>query len=164
TITIISPATTPEAMWFVFLSGAVAICAMILPGISGSFILVLLGKYQFVLDAVSSFKLNVIAVIGAGAVCGLLGFSNILSWLLSRYRDTTIAVLAGFMVGSLNKIWPWKIMDPARGTLDHPVWVNALPSNFLGMNQQAFLPAFLIALVGFCLIFVIEKQANKFEK
>lgn len=102
------PVSTPESPWFIFLCGAVAICAMILPGISGSFILLLLGKYQFIMDAVHQRDLAVIAVFVAGIVVGILSFVRVLGWLFSRYHDATIAILTGFVLGSLNKIWPWK--------------------------------------------------------
>jgi len=107
-VTIITPAEANSSYAFVFLSGSIAICAMILPGISGSFILVLLGMYKFILGAVSAVNLPVIAIFMAGAAIGIIIFSNVLSWLLKRYYELTIAMLAGFMIGSLNKVWPWK--------------------------------------------------------
>ncbi|MFZ7126800.1 MAG: DUF368 domain-containing protein [Desulfobacterales bacterium] len=118
------PVETPNAAWFLFLSGSVAICAMILPGISGSFILVLLGKYHYVLDAVNQRDLASLIVFAAGAAVGLLSFVRLLNWLLERYRDPTLALLAGLMVGSLRKIWPWK--TAAAGMLP----VNVFPASF----------------------------------
>ena len=103
-ITMATPTQTPNGYWFVFLSGAIAICAMILPGISGSFILLLLGKYFFVLSAVTSFNIPVLGVFAAGALVGIISFSNLLTWLLRKYHDVTIGILAGFMIGSLNKL------------------------------------------------------------
>ena len=103
------PLQTPEAPWFLFLSGAIAICAMILPGISGAFILVLLGKYQYVLAAVNDRDILTIALVGAGAAFGIVTFARILSWLFKNHRDTTIASLTGLMLGSLRKVWPWKV-------------------------------------------------------
>mgnify|MGYP001053328628 CR=1 FL=1 len=102
------PRQTPDTWWFLFLSGALAICAMILPGVSGAFILVLLGKYQYLLSAVTRQDLAVIAIVGAGAVVGLVTFAQILNWLFSRYHDLTVALLTGLMLGSLRKVWPWK--------------------------------------------------------
>jgi putative membrane protein len=102
------PVQTPEALWFVFLSGALAICAMILPGISGAFILLLLGKYQFIMDAVHHRDLAVVLVFMAGMGVGILCFVRVLGWLFAKYHDLTIAILTGFVAGSLNKIWPWK--------------------------------------------------------
>lgn len=103
------PVTTPDAPWFLILSGAIAICAMILPGISGAFLLVLLGKYEFILSAVNNRELLPIAYVGIGAVVGIIAFSQILGWLFQRYHDITVALLTGLMIGSLRKIWPWKI-------------------------------------------------------
>lgn len=94
--------------WFLFLAGALAICAMILPGISGAFILVLLGAYGPVLQAINNRDFKTIAIIGAGAIVGLLSFAKLLKWLFSHYRNLTLAILTGFIFGSLNKIWPWK--------------------------------------------------------
>lgn len=104
----LTPAQTPEAAWFIFLSGAVAICAMILPGISGAFILVLLGKYQYILGALLALDLLTILVFMAGAAFGLLAFSSVLRWLLHYHHDLTVAALLGFMIGALREIWPWK--------------------------------------------------------
>lgn len=115
-ITVSSAAQTPDALWFIFICGAVAICAMILPGISGSFILLLMGKYEYILSALTNLKIGVLAVFAAGAVIGLLSFSHFLSWLLRRFHDVTVSLLAGFMLGSLNKVWPWKIhIDKVTG-------------------------------------------------
>lgn len=97
-----------DALWYIFISGMIAICAMILPGISGSFILLLLGSYTVVLGAIKEKNLAIIIVFSLGAVIGLLSFSRFLKWLFSRYHDLTIALLSGFLLGSLNKIWPWK--------------------------------------------------------
>ncbi|HNT51661.1 MAG TPA: DUF368 domain-containing protein, partial [Cyclobacteriaceae bacterium] len=107
-ITIVSPAETPSNLFFIFCCGAIAICAMILPGISGAFILLLLGKYEYMITALTEFNIPVIMVFVAGCVLGLLGFSHFLNWILKNYRYATLAVLAGFMLGSLNKVWPWK--------------------------------------------------------
>ncbi|WP_417858440.1 DUF368 domain-containing protein [Xanthomarina gelatinilytica] len=93
---------------FLFLAGAIAICAMILPGISGSFILVILGAYKTLSDSIHDWDFKRIAIFGVGAVVGLLSFSRVLKWLFKHYHNTTLALLTGFIVGSLNKIWPWK--------------------------------------------------------
>ncbi len=155
-ITTITPAQTREAYWFVFLSGSIAICAMILPGISGSFILLLLGKYQFILNAVSELKLLILGIFTAGAVTGLILFSKILSWLLKKFHYPTIALLAGFMGGSLNKIWPWKVTTETfidRHGVEQPlVQKNVLPEITEG---SGFFTAVLIAIAGFSLIFII---------
>jgi len=107
-ITIVSPSETPTGYAFIFFCGALAICAMILPGISGAFILLLLGKYEFMINALIEFNIPVILVFVLGCILGLLGFSRFLNWILTHYRFPTLALLAGFMIGSLNKVWPWK--------------------------------------------------------
>jgi putative membrane protein len=161
-ITMVSPAETTTAYWFVFISGALAICAMILPGISGSFILLLLGKYQFVLNAVNEAKLDVIAILGIGAVVGLLSFSNLLSWLLRKYHDFTVALLAGFMIGSLNKIWPWKValetFIDSHGVVKPLVESNVTPAKYaLSTGSEPMLfPAILLATAGFMIIYLVE--------
>jgi putative membrane protein len=102
------PVSTPETPWFLFMSGALAICAMILPGISGAFILVLLGKYHFVLEAVNQKDIVTLGIVASGAAVGLISFVRLLSWLFKKYHEMTIAILVGLMLGSLRKIWPWK--------------------------------------------------------
>ena len=112
----VTPTTTPETTWFLFLSGAIAINAMILPGISGAYILVLLGKYKYILSAVNSRDILTLAIVLAGAAVGLTTFVRLLSWLLDKYRNITMALLSGLMIGSLRRLWPWKddanIMTP----------------------------------------------------
>ena len=169
-ITEITPAETTEAYWFIFLSGALAICAMILPGISGSFILLLLGKYQFVLGAVNQAKFDVIAVLGIGAIVGLLSFSNLLSWLLKKFHEVTIAVLAGFMIGSLNKIWPWKMTletyTDSHGAIKPLVEKNVLPGTFetaTGQDPKLW-AAIGLMLFGFLVIMVMENFTGKKHK
>ncbi len=160
------PAQTPEALWFVFLTGAVAICAMILPGISGSFILVLMGKYRYVLGAVEAFRVDVIAVFMVGCVVGLLAFSRLLSWLLARYYDLTIAVLTGFMVGSLNKVWPWKyVLDTYfdRHGVERPLREqNVLPHVFSELTHQdaQVWIALPLAVMGFLLVYTLERYTR----
>ncbi len=160
-ITTITPAQTSEAYWFILFSGSLAICAMILPGISGSFILLLLGKYQFILNAVSEFKIAVLGIFVVGAVFGLIAFSNFLSWLLKKFRYETIAVLAGFMGGSLNKIWPWKETTETyidRHGIEQPLMQrNVWPE--LSLDSD-LLPAFMIAAFGFSVIFIIIRLSK----
>ena len=151
------PVQTPEASWFLFLSGMLAICAMILPGISGSFILVLLGKYQFVLAAVNQRDVASLAIVGAGAVVGIVTFAQVLAWLFKRYHDATIAVLIGLMAGSLRKIWPWKetvasIID-RHGEVLPTVQRNHLPAALTG---ELFL-ALGLAIAGFIVVLVLER-------
>ena len=111
----LSPTQTPDGLWFIFLSGAIAICAMVLPGISGSFILLILGKYQYIMGVISDLvsgvdfgrNLLILGVFAIGAIVGILGFSKFLHWLLARWNKETLIVLAGFIIGSLVKVWPW---------------------------------------------------------
>lgn len=161
-ISLVSPSETTDAWWFIFVSGMIAICAMILPGISGSFILLLMGKYAFMMTAIKEFNIPIIIVFAAGAIIGLLAFSHILFWLLKKYYKQTIALLAGFMAGSLVKVWPWKIESLTYTGIDYP----ALPSHFeqhTGISAQ--LPyAIAFVLIGFGLVFAIEYIAKAMQK
>ncbi len=113
-----SPTTTPDDLWFIFICGAIAVCTMILPGISGSFILVILGKYDYIMQAVNQLNLPVLLVFGVGCVIGILGFSKFLHWLLKRYERATMLTLVGFVIGALVKVWPWNDMTAvAEGQL-----------------------------------------------
>ena len=169
-ITVLTPAEANTTWWFIFVSGAIAICAMILPGISGSFILVLLGMYKFILEAVSAFNIQVILVFLAGAVIGIISFSNILSWLLRKYHDLTIGLLAGFMVGSLNKIWPWKKVVETfvdrHGELKPLIEENVLPGTFEAVtgSPAMVIGAIALAIAGFALIFVLEGMTSTKKK
>jgi len=159
-ITVASPAQTSEAYWFVFLSGALAICAMILPGISGSFILLLLGKYKFILGAVSELKIGVILTFIAGCFVGLLTFARLLSYMFKHAHQLTIALLTGFMMGSLNKVWPWK--ETLETTIDRHgeviplVEESVMPYNFQG--EPNVIAAIILAVLGFVLIWILEKS------
>ena len=102
------PAETPKTPAFTFLCGMIAIMAMILPGISGSFLLLIMGQYAYIIGAIKDFDIKIMVTFGAGAVIGLMGFSRILSWMLARFHNVMVAVLIGFMAGSLRKIWPFK--------------------------------------------------------
>jgi len=157
-ITMATPAKTPDEWWFVFLCGAVAICAMILPGISGSFILVLMGKYFYIMDAVKSLKLSVLLIFGAGIIVGITSFSRFLSFALRRFHDITIAVLAGFMLGSLNKVWPWKeaieTYTDSHGAVKALTERNILPDSLLWQ-------AVLLAVAGFLTVWFIERLSVK---
>lgn len=164
-ITSITPATTTDASWFIVLSGALASCAMILPGISGSFILLLLGKYSFALHAVNEVIIFDLILLGVGAVSGLILFANFLSWLLRKYHDLTIAMLVGFMLGSLNKIWPWKETLKTmmvEGELKPLLEKNVLPS--IGNKQDQFWLALLMFAAGIALIVIIELVLTRSRK
>jgi putative membrane protein len=162
-ITILPPMSSPDALWFIFLSGAIAICAMILPGISGSFILLLLGSYEYVLTSLKDVKITIIAVFAAGCVTGLLSFSRFLNWMFKKHHDLTVALLTGFLVGSLNKIWPWKKVLQTRinshGKEVPYIEENVLPQHYDGESQ--LIMAVIMLLVGFSLILAIEKMAEK---
>lgn len=166
-VTTFTPAETGEAYWFIFIAGAIAICAMILPGISGAFILLILGKYQFILQAVSSLDLPVLAIFGAGVVTGLLSFANLLSWLLRRFHDITIALLSGFIIGSLNKIWPWKVTISStidsHGEILPLVQRNISPGKFYDLtgNDSMLIPAISLCIAAIILIVVLEQLASK---
>lgn len=103
----LSPTQTPDAMWFIFICGVVGICSMILPGLSGSLILMILGKYDYIIGAISDMNIGPLAVFAAGCVVGILAFAKLLHWLLARYERGTMLVLIGFVAGSLVKVWPW---------------------------------------------------------
>ena len=103
----LTPSQTPDNLLFIFLCGAVAICTMILPGISGSFILVVMGKYDYMMSAVSNLDWGVLAVFALGCLAGILAFAKLLHWLLARWETQTMLVLTGFVLGSLVKVWPW---------------------------------------------------------
>ncbi|WP_454976411.1 DUF368 domain-containing protein [Capnocytophaga bilenii] len=164
-ITVIPPLVngSNENVFFIFLCGALAICAMILPGISGAFILVLLGAYHTVLDALSSWNFKIILIFGMGALTGILSFSKALKWLFAKYRNLTFAGLTGFIIGSLNKVWPWKETlqtDPLNGSVIHEK--SVLPSTFemITHNDAQVVTALLLAIVGFFVIYGIEKWSN----
>jgi putative membrane protein len=161
-ITSVTPAQTPDDAWFIILSGALGSCAMILPGISGSFILLLLGKYEFALEAVNNVNIKDLLLLGAGAAVGLISFAKLLSWLFKKYHNLTIAVLAGFMIGSLNKIWPWKetletviINEEVKPLVEK----NILPQ--LSNGDHHFWAGILFILAGAALIALIEIVLNK---
>lgn len=179
-ITIASPASSPEGFPYLFLSGFIAIIAMILPGVSGAFILLLLGAYEIVINIINQlreglFNANThvlgqaflkLAVFGLGAVFGIKLFSGVLNWMFRHYKNTTLALLTGFMVGSLNKIWPWKETLSWR-TNSHNEQVPVLqksisPFHFEGDSQ--LLLACLVAVAGFLTIYLLEKIAVKAQK
>ncbi|RHJ94880.1 DUF368 domain-containing protein [Parabacteroides bouchesdurhonensis] len=160
-ITVATPAETSNNYLFIFLCGAIAICAMILPGISGSFILVLLGKYFYIMEAVKTFNIPVMLVFICGAAIGITSFSRILSFALRKFHDITISVLAGFMLGSLNKVWPWKetveTYIDSHGVTKPLVEVNIMP------NQLVW-EAVGLMIIGFAMVYFLEKLSMKGTK
>jgi len=170
----LSPTQTPDGLWFIFLSGAIAICAMILPGISGSFILLILGKYQYMMGCISDLvsgvnfgqNLLILCIFGIGAVVGILGFSKFLHWLLARWNKETLIVLAGFIIGSLVKVLPWsnteaivlsQFPDAAllAESLDGHLPAEVL-AQYSGSTDPHIAGAILFALIGFGLVTGIE--------
>jgi putative membrane protein len=150
------PAATPDALWFLFVSGMLAICAMILPGVSGAYILVLLGKYHYALEAINERDLLALFILTAGAAVGLLSFVRIIGWLLNKCHDVTMAVLIGLMLGSLRRIWPWKetlwIFSEGHGGEAAALQVNILPNSFNG----EVIGAILSMSLGVLLILVMN--------
>lgn len=176
-ITIADPVGSPDSTWFLFFAGFIAIIAMILPGISGAFILLLLGAYTTVIGIVTKLgegitTLNSSLVLGAlgkllifaiGAVIGLKVFSRVLNWMFKHHKNLILAVLTGFMVGALNKIWPWKEVLQYR--MNHAgeqvpfIERSILPQNYDGNPQILY--AMLFAIIGFLTIFLLERVAVK---
>ena len=146
-----------------FLAGAVAICAMILPGISGSFILLLLGMYEVILTAVKNLELGTLALFAAGCAAGLLSFSRLLNWLFTHYRTPTLTLMAGFLLGSLNKVWPWKYTTSytfnRHGEQLPLVQDNVSPFNYETLTgHNAFtLEALVLMLIGVGIVLYIER-------
>lgn len=156
------PGTTPDAPWFIFLSGFLAICAMILPGISGAYVLVLLGKYHYILEAINDRDLWTLLILVAGAVVGLLSFVRAIEWLFKRYHDLTMAILTGLMLGSLRKIWPWKetvsTLFDSHGEEVPPLQANTLPPSLDSEVGAALLFMFLGFLVVFGMNFWTRRR------
>ena len=157
------PIHTPEALWFIFLCGFVAICAMILPGISGAFILLILGKYEFITGTLKNpFILQnmiIMIVFCLGCLIGLVSFSRVLNYLLSRFHNLTLAFLTGLITGSLQKIWPWKqiietqiIRGKEHVIWGHPIWPAGI--------DQEFIMALFMAILGFVAVWVIERMSG----
>ncbi|WP_054113896.1 DUF368 domain-containing protein [Marinagarivorans algicola] len=169
-ISLAAPTQLPGHWWVMFLGGFIAICAMILPGISGSFLLLLMGLYPVFLGAVNHLEWDLLISFGAGAVCGLMVFSRALSWLLNHYHQVTVATLTGFLVGSLNVTWPWK--EPVVTMLNrHGEEVvvqssNVLPAQFATVTGQSpdTLLAITFAIAGVMLVLIAEFFASKFGK
>lgn len=182
-VTIANVSEDSDSLAFLFFAGALAISAMILPGISGSFILVLLGAYQPVMtaikNAVAAIKLAdfgaiitaslPLAVVGLGCIIGLLSFSRVLSWLFKNQEKITLATLTGFMIGSLNKIWPWKeTLDSrinSKGLTVPTVTGNISPEKYEQINaiDSNLSGAVMFAVIGFVIVFALEFVGNKFK-
>lgn len=176
-ITAMTPAQLPDGMVYIFFAGSLAICAMILPGISGSFILLMLGAYSIILGSVSGMidtaragewsafagHLSLMGVFAAGCVVGLTSFSRALTWMFKNAYNVTIALLSGFMAGSLNKVWPWKNTLEWR-TNSHGVEVPLIQENVSPLMYEGGEPVILFAIilmvVGFGVVFILERIAE----
>ncbi len=166
-ITVASPLQLGHDPLSLFLAGAIAICAMILPGISGSFILVLLGLYSFVLTAVKGLDITVLLIFASGCLVGLVSFAGILRWLLVRWRDLTLTFLTGLMIGSLNKIWPWKQTltwrTDSQGEQVPVLQTSLWPEQFAQLSGQdpQLLLAIGLAVAGIVLVLGLEWLAAR---
>lgn len=169
-ITVTAPAQGTEALWFVFVSGAIAISALMLPGVSGSFVLLLLGMYSFVIGSVENLLRNqewssliVVLVFAGGCLIGLATFSRVLSWAFKHYHNTTMAALTGFMIGSLNKLWPWHNVVSTRvngkGEIVPLIEKNVLPGAYEG--QPMIVAVVFLVVAGFLLVWIIDRLGKK---
>lgn len=169
-ITVAEPISWGRDLPSIFLAGAIAICAMLLPGVSGSFILLLMGLYGYILGAIKSIELSVMVVFAAGCAFGLVAFARLLKALLERFHDVTLALLAGFMLGSLNKIWPWRqavqTLQQADGTMlvlrEEKLW----PWQYTQITGESshLLPGIILAVTAILLIFSLEYYAYRVQK
>lgn len=169
-LTLITPMQAELTSLTVFLAGTVAICAMILPGISGSFILLLLGLYGPIMGAIKGLDLSILGLFLGGCVVGLLSFSHLLSWMFRHFHQVTLALLTGFMIGSLNRVWPWKYTTSYR--IDsHGAQVplqqdNILPASYEALTGQdpALWIAFGLMLTGAGLVYILEAKMNSAKR
>ena len=160
--TFLSPANQSDNFWYLILCGVVAICSMILPGLSGSFVLILMGNYQLVaIDAINELNLAVLTPVAIGAVAGLIAFSHFLSWLFKTYKDQTISALTGFIFGSLGIIWPWK--TPIEKAFGDKIKIVGYDYYTPAMNTEFFI-ALIIIIAGILSIYLMESSASKVEK
>lgn len=162
TVSVVSPASENSATWYLFLCGIIAACSMILPGISGSFVLILLGNYQLVMiESVSNLDIAVLLPVVAGAAFGLLGFSYLLSWVFKKYRDHTIGTLTGFILGSVIILWPWKtsITEKFGDKVKLVGYDWLLPE----INAEFFI-SIIIIIAGIFTIWLMEHYAASLKK
>lgn len=165
-ITILSPGSIEPTPLIIFLSGMIAICAMILPGISGSFILLLLGMYSFILTAVKELNILTLAIFIGGCILGLLSLSRVLSWAFNHYREMTLAILGGFLLGSLNKVWPWKYTLSYRlnseGGEVPLVQQNVLPSIYQDLtgSDSHWLVGLGLVLIALVVVILLERRTD----
>ncbi|MFV0506173.1 MAG: DUF368 domain-containing protein [Bacteroidales bacterium] len=182
TVSMLSPTNGPDSLWFIFISGIIAICAMILPGISGSFILLLIGAYSIIFGKISGLLEGIrtmdssmiasniipLSVFILGCAIGIISFARLVSWLFKKHHNSTIALLTGFLLGSLLKIWPWKETEQYR-TNSHGIEIpyiqtNIWPSEFAEINGDSYLIlAILFVIFGFAILFGVEMLGNKLK-
>jgi putative membrane protein len=162
-ITGLIPLHTPEEGWFLFLCGVVAICAMILPGLSGSFILLILGKYAFITAALRNpfvmENMEILLIFIAGCVTGILGFSRILRYSLLRWHDFTIAILTGLMIGAMRKVWPWKVALESQIIRGKEYVIRE--ENVWPLANSELATALLLMALGFGFVIVLEKLSGR---
>ncbi len=175
----LSPTETPDGLWFICISGAIAICAMILPGISGSFILLILGKYEYMMGIIADIvsgkgelmDFMTVLVFAVGAIIGIIAFSKFLHWLLDRYHRPTLLILAGFIIGSLVKVWPWSNMPdivcsqfPEAAALMETAGPEEVVRMFGNQIDPHIAGAVVFALVGLLLVIGIEAATIMIRK
>jgi putative membrane protein len=167
-VSLINPAAENSNFWYLFLCGIVAICSMILPGLSGSFVMILMGNYQLVaIHAINQRDFAVLLPVALGAVIGLVAFSHVLSWVFKNYKDQTIATLTGFILGSLNVLWPWKTAEYLKNSagdfiLKHGEKVVArYASIWPAQYDKSFWTAVAIMVLGVISIVVVEWMAQR---
>lgn len=153
----LSPTETTDDLWFIFICGAIAICTMILPGVSGSFILLLLGKYEYIMNAIRYLNWPVLAVFGIGCAIGIVAFSKALHWLLARYQQQTMLVLVGFVMGSLIKVWPWsdEALAAATAASDGSAPVTA---------GEMLIPGIIWIVIGIAAVVLLELAGKASRK
>ena len=166
-MTYLNPATENSNFFYLMICGVVAVCSMILPGLSGSFVLILMGNYQLVMiDAVNNARLDILLPVVLGAVLGLIGFSHFLSWVFKKYRNQTIALLTGFIFGSLGILWPWKSETYIKDDLGNIIYKHGEPvisgyqRYFPELISTEVLVALLLMIIGVISIWVMEQTAK----
>ncbi len=162
-ITFLTPATENSAIWYLGICGVVAACSMILPGLSGSFVLILLGNYQLVMiNAVNELNIKILAPVVIGAGVGLLGFSHFLAWIFKKFKNQTISILTGFILGSLAILWPWK--QEITVVFDNKTKIIGYNWNMPASFDKEVIIAISLMIVGFISIYLIEKIAKSKDK
>ena len=160
-LTFINPASENSNLFFVFICGIVGVSGMMLPGLSGSYILILLGNYKLLMvTAVTELNINLLGVFFIGSIFGLMSFSHLLSWVLKNHKDKTLALLTGFILGSLKVVWPWKEISESIIIKREEIilsYENFIPSE---INQHNLI-AILLMIIGFLIVYILENSTNK---